>query len=186
MKQLILLQLLFLTSLPAFCQHEESMLKSSQLKANLVFLGASASYETRISPKNTLNFEASLNYGLAYSYSSSMGENFGYTLGPGISAEARHYYNLAKRVRLGKSTLNNSGNFLSLQLGYQFAPIDYNNIYANPFLSLTPAWGMQRRVGRRFSFEGVFGFSVQYETNSSLEVWNATPSIQLKFGYVIF
>lgn len=162
----------------------QESLKSSQLKANLTFLGASASYEKSISKRTSLNFEAGLSYGFFYAYSDFAGETFGYTLAPNLSAEGRHYYNLAKRLRKGKSIMNNSGNFLSLALGYTFTPIAYENAYNNPSVIITPSWGMQRGIGRRFSFELLLGYSFRYDTRAKEN--NASPAIGLKFGYILF
>ncbi|MRG44689.1 hypothetical protein GFS24_06170 [Chitinophaga sp. SYP-B3965] len=181
MKRLILLQLFILTSLFALGQEG---LKSSQVKANLLFLGASASYEKSISRNISLNFEAGLNYGFVYSYNSTFGGDFGYTLAPNLSAEARHYYNLDKRLRRGKSITNNSGNFLSLALGYTFTPIAYDNAYNNPSAVLTPSWGMQRGIGKRFSFELLLGFSLRYDSRA--EEGTGSPAIGAKIGYIIY
>lgn len=111
------------------------------------------------------------------------GDNFGYALAPGLTAEARHYYNLNKRVRKGKSIANNSGNFLSLALGYDFTPIAYDNMYNNPSVSITPSWGIQRKIGRRFSLETLLGISFRYDNRA--EEGNVSPAIGFKFGYVI-
>lgn len=181
LKRLILLQLFILPSV--FVLGQEG-LRSSQFKANLTFLGASASYEKSISKRNTLNFEAGLNYGFFYAYSDALGDNFGYTLAPNLSVEGRHYYNLDKRLRKGKSITNNSGNFLSLALGYTFTPIAYNNAYNNPSAVITPSWGMQRGVGKRFSFEMLLGFSFRYDSRA--EEGTGSPAIGLKFGYIIY
>lgn len=181
MKRFIILQLFVLTSISAVCQDG---LKSSQLKANLILFGASASYEKSISKRTSLNFEASLNYGFFFSGSDAFGNNFGYTLAPALSIEGRHYYNLSKRLRKGKSIANNSGNFLSATLNYSFTPVAYNNMYNNPVVSITPSWGIQRKIGRRFSLETLLGVSFWYDRNA--EEGNVTPAIGFKFGYVIF
>jgi len=180
LKRIILLQLFILTALQAIGQEG---LKSSQLKANLVVLGASASYEKSISKRTSLNFEAGLNYGFFYAYSAFAGESFGYTLAPTLTAEGRHYYNLDKRVRKGKSIRNNSGNFISLALGYAFAPIAYDNAYHNPAVAITPSWGIQRAIGRKFSMELLLGYSFRYDSRA--EEGSATPAIGFKFGYIL-
>lgn len=185
MKRIILLQLFILTALQAISQDGlKPSLKSSQVKANLLLIGASANYEKSISRRTSLNFEASLNYGFFYAYSDFAGESFGYTLAPMLSVEGRHYYNLDKRVSKGKSIANNSGNFLSVELGYSFTPIAYDNMYNNPAVAITPSWGMQRGIGKRFSFELLLGYSFRYDSRA--EEGSATPAIGLKFGYILY
>ncbi len=179
MKRIILLQLFILTALQAIGQEG---LKSSQVKANLILFGTSASYEKSISRKTSLNFEAGLNYWFSYAYSDYFGSDFGYTLAPIVSVEGRHYYNLDKRLRQGKSIANNSGNFLSVGLGYTFTPID-SDMYEDPVVAITPAWGMQRGIGKRFSMELLLGYSFRYDIG--YEELSATPIVEFKFGYII-
>lgn len=180
MKRIILLQLFILSALQAISQEG---LKSSQLKANLILLGASASYEKSISKRTTLNLEAGLNYWFSYAYSDYLGSDFGYTLAPVLSVEGRHYYNLNKRVRQGKSIANNSGNFLSVGLGYTFAPIA-SDMYEDPVVAITPSWGMQRGIGKRFSMELLLGYSVRYDIG--YEEISAMPVAEFKFGYILY
>jgi hypothetical protein len=179
LKRIILLQLFILTSGGALAQDG---LKSSQLKANLILVGASASYEKSISRRTSLNFEAGLNYWFSYAYSDYLGSDFGYTLAPTLSVEGRHYYNLNKRLRRGKSIANNSGNFLSVGLGYTFAPIA-SDMYEDPAVSITPSWGMQRGIGKRFSMELLLGYSVRYDIG--YEEISAVPVVEFKFGYIL-
>lgn len=185
LKRIILLQLFILTALQAISQEGfKPSLRSSQVKANLLLIGASANYEKSISRRTSLNFEASLNYGFFYAYNDWDEESFGYTLAPNLSIEGRHYYNLDKRVRKGKSIANNSGNFVSLALGYSFTPIAYDNMYNDPSIAITPSWGMQRGIGKRFSMELLLGYSLRYD--SGAENLSTTPVIEFKFGYILY
>lgn len=160
-------------------QTDTSKLKSSQLKANLNFIGASASYELRIARNTTLYTEAMIDGG--FNWSSNFG--WGYALTPGVAAQVRQYYNLRKRESRGKSIRNNAGNFFTLGLQYRFDPIAYDKINNNAMLVFTPAWGFQRNLGKRFSFETLLGLDFGKDLVEDQD--DTTLHFRLKFGYVL-
>ncbi len=153
------------------------------MKLNVNLVGFSASYEARLARRFTLNLEAGAGYSFYYG-NSYFGEDFGYALAPFVAAENRYYYNLEKRERKGKSIRNNAANFLSATLRYDMVPVAYEDLYNNPRISLRPAWGFQRSIGRRFSFETLLGWSIRYDTQ--LKEWEHSPAVNFKLGYFLW
>jgi len=91
-------------------------------------------------------------------------------------------YNKRKREEKGKSLKNNSGNFVELQMKYSFG--DKKDIDLNKTLLSEIHWGIQRNLGSKFYFRthiGI-GFLRDFDFKDS----NITPTLGIKFGYIIF
>ncbi|HLR01107.1 MAG TPA: hypothetical protein VK102_12120, partial [Sphingobacterium sp.] len=152
---LVLSSLIGMSSLHAQSYEKPSnLLKRSQLKGNIDILGANISYEKRIGNGLTAYFDGGLTYGfiinggLLYE-----GKQVGYELAPIVSASLRKYYNLIKRMNKGRNIKNNAANFISLKVGYRFTPIASKYMYASSVFAVEPSWGIQRNIGKHFSFE---------------------------------
>lgn len=169
----------------AFAQKNDSTsyLKPAQFKINALLIGASLSYEQRISRSNTLSLEGAARYGFSYQRSSFAGTDFRYSLSPYIAAEGRHYYHFPQRLAKHKKIMNNSSNFWSLQAGYIFKPISKTDVTYSDGVFIMPSWGIQRSVGKCFSFELALGPAIDY--NFSTKSYSGGVSAGLKFGYVI-
>ncbi|WP_142684377.1 hypothetical protein [Chitinophaga polysaccharea] len=150
------------------------------MKANLSLLGVNANYELRLLKYSTLNLEAGVEMGLSYSNSSYFGEDWEFAAYPVFSAEFRQYYGIARRAEKNKRIDNNAGNFFSLTGGYIGEPLTSTK-YSTGSVFITPAWGMQRSWGRRFSFEGRFGLTFFPKEYADV----VQPSIRINFGYII-
>lgn len=112
--------------------------------------------ETRLSDRFALRTE--LNAGFAWSGSSSLSGGSEWAFIPIIISEPRFYYNLQKRHNKGKSTYRNSGNFLSLNAGYQPGiTIGSENADAHQVIHLIPFCGLRRHIGKHFVFETGLG-----------------------------
>ena len=84
---------------------------------------------------------------------------------PVITAEPRWYYNLAKRNRKGKNTINNSANFLTLRISYHpdwFTISNYDNVRVAEQISFIPEWGIKRTIGSHFVYELGIGIGYRY------------------------
>lgn len=161
---------------------EEFWRKPRQLKANVSVLGVNANYEMRLFKYSTLNLEAKIDMGLLHWSNSDYGNEWEFLACPVYSAEFRQYYGIARRARKNKRTDSNAGNFFSITGGYQgesFRTTKY--YYSQGVAFFTPAWGMQRSWGRRFSFEGRFGLTFFPEDYADV----VQPSIRINFGYII-
>lgn len=71
-------------------------------------------------------------------------------MGIGLSFEGRWYSNIAKRAECGRSTYNNSSDFLSMRLRA-------NTMDNGLEVSFTPAYGIRRTFGRLWFHEITFG-----------------------------
>lgn len=153
--------------------------------------------ETRLGDRFALRTE--LNAGFAWASSSSFNGNSEWAFIPILISEPRFYYNLQKRHNKGKSTHRNSGNFLSLNAGYQPGiAIGSENADAHQTIHLIPFYGLRRNIGKHFVFEtglGVgyswifekfdyFDFSTEtikeYKNTKRETSWG----IRLNFGYL--
>ncbi len=153
--------------------------KSTQIKANVNVLGIGMGIENRLSKLNTFNSEINLNFSAVYNSSSK----FAYALYPGVTTEFRQYYNLYRRVKAGKNTLNNSGNFFGITTGVLFKPLIQKDLDIQNLFILNPAWGIQRSLSNRINFEGRLGWSFKYGLSS--KNWDNTPNIRVGFGYIL-
>lgn len=164
-------------------------LKQKQLKANLNVLGLGANWEQKISKSRTINFEVGVKSDLTYHDNG----NWSNSVYPTVGIELRQYYNVQKRLDRNKSTANNSASFFSITTEYLFKPIIKSNSSANNgFVKIIPAWGMQRKIASRVSFEGRFGWEIKYGTDwkrdllfDNTKKWNSSPNIRLGIGYII-
>ncbi|NML38102.1 hypothetical protein HHL17_12930 [Chitinophaga sp. G-6-1-13] len=159
-------------------------LKPLQIKGNLMLPGIGFSLERKLSHRTSLHAEMDLVGYYYYTYSDYYGGDWGYELVPVARLEERFYYNLRKRLARGKSMRNNSGNFFAISGSYFFGTVANRNMGRSQWaFSLQPLWGMQRGVGKHFSFDARFGLGPVYY--SDLRRWEVQPRAQLMLGYVI-
>ncbi len=95
---------------------------------------------------------------------SELGFGFGFSgdswaVMPEAVVEPRLYYNLKRRMKLGKQIENNSGNYLSLLAGYTLgdAAINSEDVKVYSSFSLIPMYGLRRNMGAHFNFEFAIG-----------------------------
>lgn len=147
-------------------------------------------HERALNDELALHFEAGLH---GTGYSSRNDENASndyFALRPILIIEPRAYYNLAKRARKGKTTSNNSGNFIGVAFDYQ---PDVQLLSTNPSFapkttfSFTPRWGIRRQLGQHFDFEFTLGLrSIYFKEPGEPGLRFArrhSPSVGLRFGY---
>ena len=91
--------------------------------------------------------------------------------GIGASFEARWYSNIAKRAACGRSTYNNSSDFVSMRLRA--------NTGDGLEVSFTPAYGIRRTFGRLWFHEVTFGPKIGITTGSGLFL---APHVQYRIG----
>lgn len=171
---------------PALAQddiNKTNLLKRKQIEVNASIIGLSLSCEKSISTSFTINYEAGISYSFYVGGGTLYGNRFGYELSPILSVENRWYYNLHKRYIKNKRTINNSGNFLSLKAGYRALPIASKNLNDNPVLVIIPAWGIQRSIGKKISFEFAPGYAFIFDTQR--KEWSQNINLSIKFGYIL-
>lgn len=91
--------------------------------------------------------------------------------GLGLTFEARWYSNIAKRAECGRSTYNNSSDFVSMRLRA--------NTGDGLEVSFTPAYGIRRSFGRLWFHEVTFGPKIGITTDYGLFL---APHIQYRIG----
>ena len=102
-----------------------------------------------------------------------------------VSFTPRFFYNLHKREEQGKATGLNSGNFIGLRLKYTTRSIVENtNIYDAILLNIH--WGLQRSLGKRWSFSTHFGIGYAIDA-TDLQNTGTTwyPAIDLRFSRIL-
>ncbi|WP_083631398.1 hypothetical protein [Labilibacter marinus] len=104
------------------------------------------------------------------------------------------YYNLNKRQEKGKRIDGNSGNYVSIRVGYQPGlAVSSDNSEFYPSVSILPMWGIKRNIGKSFNYEvgmgiGYYWAFKEYTPFYSNEMTNYTErglalGLRLGIGY---
>jgi len=110
--------------------------------------------ESRLTNSIALRSEISLGFGYGKSNSGSS-----WVFAPIFNIEPRYYYNLEKRIRKDKNTVNNSANYLALNLRY-IPELNLKSADIDPSISCIPTFGMRRNIGAGFNYELALGVGV--------------------------
>jgi hypothetical protein len=178
-----LITALMMAAIPAFTQIEQPQSKvSSVFKLDILLPGIS--YEQKLLPYSTLNFDAYMD-ALILSKSETNSNQAHVYFTPSFKTEFRNYYNLNKRNQKGLRTALNSGNYIApLYIG-RYSPVaDYAD---HEWVSqLGAVWGMQRNTPNGFSFDLNLGLVHTFNKNSYYYYSKfITPVFQLRLGYWI-
>jgi len=195
MKQLTLLFLLLLPFVKSFAQ--DTSVEKSLWGVQMGVHPLSFYNETALS--NSITLRSELGFGFAYSSSSISGTEQ-WAVVPTVIVEPRYYYNLNRRTRLKKRTDWNSGNYLSLNLGYELGAFAITSKDTEVFSSvhLIPMYGFRRNMGAKFNFEMAFGIGgawtfedyvlTDYNTQKPITVnetdFDVAYGLRLAIGYV--
>ncbi|HYD91816.1 MAG TPA: hypothetical protein VEA37_10065 [Flavobacterium sp.] len=177
----ILLTFTFLSSA------QTATVEKSVFNAQAGVLGVYASHEAGLAGSFALRTEVGLDAVLFGNYNYKLDV----ALTPVIRLEPRWYYNLAKRGEKGKSTANNSGNFLTLALIYHpdlFVVSGYDNIYVPDQIDIVPKWGIRRHIaGSNFNYELGIGIGYKYyflkQYGYKENEGEATLDLHIRIGY---
>ena len=134
-------------------------------------LGLEYSYEGKVADKWTLIGRAGLVPVGFYLYSTPGRTNFSGDLGFGLTFEGRWYSNIAKRAAYGRSTYNNSSDFVSLRLRGTTSTDGIE-------VSFTPSYGIRRTFGRLWFHEATFGPKIGVNDDGMF----LQPHIQYRIG----
>lgn len=142
-------------------------------------LGIWAHNESRLSNEFALRSEVGLNFGLI---GGEVNGGTKFISAPGFSVEPRWYYNLEKRNNKGKSILNNSANFFTVNFGY-IPNKETSSFYVPQQFTIIPKWGIKRSINH-FTYElGIgLGYRKYLETNYS-KTSDAAVDLHLRLGY---
>lgn len=153
---------------------QDQITYSYELRSNhsisTTLLGLEYSFEGRVADRWTLIGRAGL-VPTAFAISSTpYASTFTGNMGLGLTFEARWYSNIAKRAEYGRSTYNNSSDFVSMRLRA--------NTSDGLEVSFTPAYGIRRTFGRLWFHEITFGPKIGI-ANDELFV---APHVQYRIG----
>ncbi|ASB48700.1 hypothetical protein [Alkalitalea saponilacus] len=188
--------LLFI-SITSLIKSQNSEVESSLWGFQAGILPLAIYNETKLS--NQIALRSELMFAFAFDpYINAPNGSFGWALIPKISVEPRYYYNLRKRQAKLRRIDGNSGNFLSINLGYgtQFA-FSNTDIKAYPTSRVIPMYGLRRNIGKRFNYEFAVGlgptwvhknrFYYNFEKEEFIErpftEKVITPTMRLALGY---
>ncbi len=136
-------------------------------KVKLYLVGFGLEREQKVSKLSTISFRASIESVVPFfpmqPQNSSDILRFSYSINaaPVLSAAYKYYYNLNRRVRLGKSIQNNRASFAGFEYDL-IMPILYNNLYtSNTLSSFSPFWGYHESLSKHFNIELDAGPSFQ-------------------------
>ncbi len=150
-------------------------------RIGLGFHGVEFSYEFPVN--QSLVWDNTIGLGLGGNIGSNRTELTWDFLSPNpyLRSEMKFMYNGKRRREKGRKMLLNAGSYLGLQLKYLFGRTENNN-YNNLLLSELH-WGLQRAIGRKFTFNFHVGIGYWNDFDSGYN--SVTPSLGLKFGYQI-
>ena len=182
MKKILLVILLSTLGFKASAQEKDNEQIDNFGKIELGFHGLSFGQELPIS--NKFVWENAIGAGMGMN---ARGNSANYTLDvvrpvPFLKSKLKFVYNINKRIKKEKITVNNSGNYVALQTKYSFGKS--GSFTYNPALLTEVHWGIQRSLGGNFIFNTHIGlgFVSDFDTSSTA----FSPTFGLAFGYRLF
>lgn len=135
-------------------------------------LGLEYSFEGRVADRWTLIGRAGLVPYYFMLYTNSFESGFNGNMGIGGSFEARYYSSIKRRTEMGKSTYLNSSDFISIRLRA--------NTANGTEVSLTPAYGFRRAMGKHWVQEFTLGIRFGIMSDD----YFFAPHAQYRIGFV--
>jgi len=176
MKNKLLFVLIIFTFL---ANAQNGKVEKSQMKLN--FLAPALKYEAGLTDKTSLTFGV----GLGFSIIGGSNRDTEVSFFPFLESQYKYYYNFEKRTKKGKSTLNNSANYISFLAVLQSnKPLFKNSRYNDQaVIAVGPTWGFQRTYKKGFRLSLDLGLGYAYETIR--ENGFVTPLIDIELGWVL-
>ena len=181
MKKLLSIVFIVFTTV-SFAQDVAKAPLNQFARVNLGLHGLELTYELPIS--DSFVWENSFGVGMG-SYTLDNTVNYRLYLNnptPYFTSELKFHYNRQKRTNKGRSTLNNSGNYIGLQTKYSFG--NDRTFRLNKTLLSELHWGIQRPLGKRFIFDLHIG--IGYLFDFYFNDGHISPTFGLRFGYKLF
>jgi len=166
----------------SFSQNDQVDATTSFTRLNLGLHGLELTHELPFS--NSFVWENSLGLGMGNSlYDGDVNYTFALDVPvPFITSELKYLYSRKKRTNKGRSTLNNSGNYIGLQAKYSFGNSSYIDLSSSLLTEIH--WGIQRPLGKRFLFDFHIGLGMLSDFDFEREAFS--PTLGLRFGYILF
>ncbi len=174
--------LLFSIQVNAQVSTETDKKPSTQDVFRINLINPGVEYEMSVGKKSTISIGTGLQ--LLGGWNSSDGS--WYKIYPFIDTQYKYFYNFNKRVLKGKTTENNSGNFVSMRLLSFSNPIMGTDVEIDQALDrfmflLGPTWGIQRKYGKNFHL--LFDVGPSFYFDNKGEVGVSYFTLQLNIGF---
>lgn len=166
-KTLLILMICLITFAKAKAQDSTKVDQPTEVKSlnkiRLTLLGLGYEREQKVGKTTTVYFGAGAVGTFIYQTELTIDNNYNITANtdtdfkvyPTLNAGLRHYYNLNKRVKKGKKTINNSAGYVGLDV-LGVIPTQSDTTYGYQ-INIMPQWGFQTSVGRKINFELALG-----------------------------
>ncbi|MFC2123441.1 hypothetical protein ACFLU5_01420 [Bacteroidota bacterium] len=177
MKQLFIIVILFMLAFQTKAQ-DSTRAELEPWMVKMYFLPLTANFEGRIG--DSFSVEAGAGIGAGWAIEGD--GQFKYVVYPKANLMLKNYYNLDKRLKKGKRTAMNSGNYWGLYSDFAFAPIAEN--FENGYkwgLVVAPVWGFQRSYPSLITW----GFNLGYGINMDNENTRLRPVFNLHLGFIL-
>lgn len=180
----LLLPIVFILFGKAYSQTNDRV-EPSMLKIN--FIEPGIEYEIGVTKRTTLKVGLQTSFLLK-----AQNDKNEIALFPRIEGQYRYYYNLNRRLKKEKNISNNSGNYFSLMVFYQFKDAiigDLKNL-SNTFF-VGPLYGMQRtyKSGFNWGFDVGVGYTTDLLSHHFIDADNFNNDINpwgtFSVGWVI-
>lgn len=182
MKKSILLLFICLGALSLYSQEKPTPVNNGQTTdifgAQVGVLGAWIHYEKSLDKNFTIDGSLGYTGGLLKGTDNKLG----YIFTTKISVEPRYYYNIEKRFKQGKKTMNNSANFLALDLSYipdWGTSANKGNVGVDQSFAVIPKYGLRRALSHNIDFHFAFGIGYQWNNENTDGV---AVGLDLKLG----
>lgn len=178
---IILVTFLLVLIYPSFGQAAKSETELSSLaKIDIGLQGIGFTYEPKISNKIIIDLSA----GAGGGYDISERSITYYVLKPAfyLSLTPKYFYNIQARIKKGKNTQFNAGNYIGVRLKY-VTPLDGKTDAIRNSILTNIHWGMQRGIGNHWLFNAHIG--VGYAEDIDYHYGTIYPSLDFIFSYII-
>ena len=148
-----LLCVLFASALFSVKAQSDRNVEKGLVKVNALLPGAS--YELGVGKNTSFNFDAALLFTL--NGGTDRSTEFG--LYPYVGADFRYYYNMDRRLKKGKNTLGNSGNYVAVANQFFSGTAVIGNLDLNSsfYYNVAVVYGIQRMRPKGFYWGVSFG-----------------------------
>ena len=184
MKKIILTIMFCGVTIIAKSQNYTASVEKTTYGIQVGLLGIWMHNETKLNDRIVLRSELGMNT----IFISGVFIESGYLMAPEITIEPKWYYILKKGRSEQQNVSGNSGNYISLRTSYNsdiFVITNTSNHKVRSNISIIPAWGIRRSIGKHITFETGIGLKFIHfleknpvNTNIELDLY-----LHLRIGY---
>ncbi len=162
MRNLFILGLMAFFTITTYAKQEKNYHTEKVWRVN--FLNPGAELELSTGQYSTFSTGLGVGYGGGYPDLTFAENGIIYIIAPFVDLQEKWFYNMNKRIRKGRTTENNSGNFISMRAIGRGSSIAENvHRTTNYDFAFGPTWGIQRKYGEKFHL--LFDIGPQYYTD---------------------